>query len=175
MRKSRPTLAWLMALVALVGLNFAAVRAWESYRSVGPHSRHTRYIENTYDLIENAYDLMGYGGLPMADVLAVGLLAGVLGDRSRPFILGFMVFGLIALVAFVACAALYPESVIESRILWVLRSLPRGIFGLSPPVRTSILYAIAACLVVLPQFALALLGGSLFQVLSRRTRATAEI
>jgi hypothetical protein len=166
MRKPRLTLAWLMALVALVALNFAAVRAWLSYRvghGVGADGRQMTYVENTYDL-------MGYGGLPMADVLAVGLLAGIIGVRWRPFILGFMVFGLIALVAFVACAALYTEGVIQPRILWVLRSLPRDIYGLSPAVRTPILYAIAACLVVLPQLALAMLGGFLFQVLSRRTR-----
>jgi hypothetical protein len=47
--------------------------------------------------IENTYNLIGYGGLPMADVLAVGLLAGIIGLRWGPFILGFMVFGLISI------------------------------------------------------------------------------
>ena len=65
MRKPRLTLAWLMVLVALVALNFAAVRAWLSYRVghvVGADGRQMTYIENTYDL-------MGYGGLPMGTSL----------------------------------------------------------------------------------------------------------
>jgi hypothetical protein len=119
-----------MALVALVALNFAGIRAWLSYgvgHGVGSDGRQVTYIENTYDL-------MGYGGLPMADVLAAGLLAGIVGVRWRPFILGFLVFGLMAFIAFVACAALYTEGVIQPRILWVLRSLPQSIHGFSPAV-----------------------------------------
>jgi hypothetical protein len=166
MRNPRLTVAWVMALVALVALDFAGVRAWLYYRvghGVGPDGRQLTWIENTYDL-------MGCGGLPMAVLLAAGLLAGIFGVRWRPFMLGFMAFGAAALVAFVACAALYTEGVIQPRILWVLRSLPRSIYSLSPAVRTSILYAVSASLVVLPQLAVALLGGALFQALSRRTR-----
>ena len=88
--------------------------------------------------------------------------------------LGFMAFGATALVAFEACAALYTEGVIQPCILWVLRSLPRSIYSLSPAVRTSVLYAVSASLMVLPQLAVALLGGPLFQALSRRM-AMAEL
>ena len=79
--------------------------------------------------------------------------------------LGFMAFGAAALVAFMACAALYTEGVIQPRILRVLRSLPRSVYSLSPAVRTSILYAVSASLAVLPQLAVALFGGALFRAL----------
>jgi hypothetical protein len=166
MRKPRLTVASVMALVALAALNFAGIRAWLYYRvghGVSPHGVQMTYIDNTYDL-------MGYGGLPMADLLAAGLLARSFGVTRRPFLLGLMAFGAAALVAFVACAALYTEGVIQPFILWVLRSLPRSIKTLRPSVRTSILYAIAASLVVLPQLAVAVLGGAIFQALSSRRR-----
>jgi hypothetical protein len=166
MRYPRLTVAWLMALVAWVALTVAGVRAWLHYRvghGVGPDGRQLTFIDNTYDL-------MGIGGLPMAVLLAAGLLAGILGVRWRPFMFGLMAFGAAAVVVFVSCAALYTEGVIQPRILWVLRSLPRSIHSLSPAVRTSILYAVSASLVVLPQLAVALLGGALFQAHSKRMR-----
>jgi hypothetical protein len=153
-----------MALVALIAFTFAGVRAWLSYRvghGVGANGRPLTFINNTYDLI-------GYGGLPMTVLLASGLLAGIFGVRSRPFVLGFMVFGFAALIAFVICAVLYTEGVIQPRILWVLRSLPQSVHGLSPAVRTFILYAISARLVFVPQLAVALLGGAIFLALSKR-------
>jgi hypothetical protein len=154
-----------MALVALVALTFAGVRGWLYYRvghGVGSDGRPLTVINNTYDL-------MGYGGLPMAVFLAAGLVAGILSVRWRYFMLGFMAFGAVALIAFVACAALYTEGVIQPRILWVVRSLPRGVYSFSPAVRVFIFYAVSASVVVLPQLAVALLGGALFQALSRRT------
>jgi hypothetical protein len=154
-----------MAFVAVVALTLAGVRGWLYYRvghGVGSNGRPFTWINNTYDL-------MGYGGLPMAVFLAAGLVAGILSVRWRSFMLGFAAFGAAALVAFEACAALYTEGVIQPRILWVLRGLPRSVSSLSPAVRISILYAVSASLVVLPQLAVALLGGALSQALSRRT------
>jgi hypothetical protein len=156
-----------MALVGLVALTFAGIRAWLYYRAghgIGPDGRPLTFINNTYDL-------MWYGGLPMAVFLAAGLVAEIFGVKWRPFVLGFVAFGTGALVAFVVCAALHTEEVIQPRILWVIRSLPRSVFSLRPAVRTLFLYAVAASLVVLPQLAVALIGGAICHALSRRTRS----
>ena len=45
------------------------------------------------------------GALPMANVLAVGILIGQRRPGSRPFLLGFEAFGAMALALFVALAS----------------------------------------------------------------------
>lgn len=165
MRLPRFSVVWVMAFIALAVLSLGAIRAWLSLRTghgVGVSGQQVKYIDNTFDLL-------GYGGLPMADLLAGGLLAGLAHPRFRPFWLGFELFGTMAMVVFAVSATLYTEGMIQPRILSVLRSLPRRIYGLSPAVRTSALYAVSATLVVLPQLAVALIGGFVFHAVSRGT------
>jgi hypothetical protein len=75
-------IAWLMVAVAIAGINFAAIRA-------------------LLDLNGTAAQLLLVGALPMANVLIVGIMIARQRVRSRPFLLGFEVFGAIALALYI--------------------------------------------------------------------------
>src|SRR3954447_665511 len=72
-----------MVAVAIAALDFAAIRAFLNFPEVG---------------------LLVLGALPMANVLAVGILVGQQRPGSRPFLLGFEAFGGMALAFFVTFA-----------------------------------------------------------------------
>ncbi len=82
-------IAWVMVAVAIAAFDFGAIRAM--FGSWG-HS-------------------LLLGALPMANVLAVGILVGQQRPGSRPFLLGFEVFGAMALAFYVvAYAWFFPKS-----------------------------------------------------------------
>jgi hypothetical protein len=93
MRLPRFGIAWIMALVALVALNFAAYRAC-----------YYTYWTNDGAWF-NQLDVLFTGAIPMANVLIVGLLVALRHRDSRPFLLGFETFGLIAWITYVALVA----------------------------------------------------------------------
>jgi hypothetical protein len=68
-----------MVLVAIAALNFGAIRALWYDLATGRNS--------------NRLEVLGLGALPMANVLAVGLWINLGRRGSRPFLLGFEVFG----------------------------------------------------------------------------------
>jgi hypothetical protein len=79
-----------MVLVAIAALNLGAMRAcyydfWTSDAAIA-----------------NKLDVLAIGSLPMANVLAVGVLIGLWSRKSRPFLLGFEAFGAGALVVYIA-------------------------------------------------------------------------
>ena len=108
---------------------------------------------------------MVLGALPMANVLAVGILIGQRRPGSRPFLLGFEAFGAMALALFLALEFL-PRcgSVILRRTIceWT------GIMGPSTFRFHPIAGFVGAVMLGLPQVAFALIGG----FLSRRFRVT---
>ena len=53
--------------------------------------------------------LLILGALPMANVLAVGILIGQRRPGSRPFLLGFEAFGAMALALYVALASFFGD------------------------------------------------------------------
>ena len=113
--------------------------------------------------------LLLLGALPMANVLAIGLLVAHEHPRNRPFILGFEVFGAFALVLFVFLAiAIRGELVMDYYLFPALRPLNQAY--LKNPIFILRLAGISATGVVLalPQLLFALIGGAL----SRRFKIT---
>jgi hypothetical protein len=97
--------------------------------------------------------LLLLGGLPMANILAVGLLPLVLkgsgGGRRNPSLVGFEAVGWSVLLLYAACAVHHPDT-IRGGVVCALGPLrPLG----GSPVLT------AAVGLLLPQVALALFGG----------------
>jgi hypothetical protein len=84
-----------MVAVALAALDFGAIRA--------PLPRHEHVLD------EQRSVLLLLGALPMANVLAVGLLIGHRRRGSRRFLSGFVVLGAIASAVYVEVASLFAE------------------------------------------------------------------
>ena len=107
----------------------------------------------------NLSELIVFGALPMANILAVGLLR-LWADRkgrgqTRPFLVGFEVCGWVTLFVFVTCAVLATDS-LHDGVGYLLRSAK-----LTPGDRFFLICAVAILLV--PQFALASVGGWLIR------------
>jgi hypothetical protein len=113
------------------------------------------------------------GTLPMANVLAVGMLVGQRRPGSRPFLLGFEVFGAMALALFVDLASLLPygDGLMNSYLSPLIEPMEKFIGRDRPFV--FIPTACLGCVAMLgwPQLAFALIGG----FLSRRFKITITI
>jgi hypothetical protein len=159
--------AWIMVAVAIAAFDFGAIRA-------------------VFDLESRFLFFFCVLVIPMANILAVGLLLAFLRPRSRDFLKGFEVFGAIALV-FVAVLAVRAEGLVQFYLIppMVLYGAIIGppppmvlygaIIGSPPPIRQSWPFdrlLVGSCLLSLwatwPQLAFALMGG--FR--SRRSGAT---
>ena len=144
MKMPRFRIAWGMVAVAIAALDFAAIRA-------------SLAIPEVFFLV--------MGALPMANVLAVGILIGQQRPGSRPFLLGFEAFGAMTLALFVTFAlALFcvdKSALINSYLIPVIQPLEK-IIGQNRPF-VFIPIACFACVVMLslPQVAFALIGGIL--------------
>jgi hypothetical protein len=133
-----------MVVIAVVALNLTAMRAVSDIRS------HTN---------NHGVAILALGVLPMANILAVGLLIGRRQRGSRPFLLGFEAFGAAALVVYLALVGFFAEGSVMPYLYLVLNPLAKTI-GLHIPV----FYSVTAVMLGLPQLAFALIGG----VLSRQ-------
>ena len=144
MKPPRSRIAWIMVAVAIAALDFAVIRASFDIPEVG---------------------LLVLGALPMANVLAVGILIGQWRPESRPFLLGFEAFGATALALFVAVAvaSLFLDNyrLIISYLTPVIERIENSIGPNRPFVFIPI--GLFAMVVMLdwPQLAFALLGGFL--------------
>jgi hypothetical protein len=145
MKVPRFRIAWVMVVVALAALNFAVFRA-----AVDAHTK--------------IGVLLALGAMPMASVLAIGLIIGYRRHGSRPFLLGFESFGAMALALFAALVVLFGEKVLESYTRIFIDPLSK-IIG---PDRPLIHIPVAYVALGLPQVAFALMGG----FLSRKYRIT---
>jgi hypothetical protein len=83
MKAPRFRLAWIMVAVAIAALDFWAIQA-----VIGVRDDRIGYVIGTFLLV---------GALPMANVLLAGFLIKQRQSESRPFVLGFEVFGVVAL------------------------------------------------------------------------------
>ena len=147
MRLPRFRIAWVMVAVAIAALDFAAIRALPGSPSG---------------------ELVLLGALPMANVLAVGLLIGLRHRGSRPFLLGFEAFGVMALAFYIALTGFSPHPGVISYLDLLLQPTSRTIGTGRPGVLIAIICSIAVVMLGLPQFTFALIGG----FLSRRFKIT---
>jgi hypothetical protein len=85
----------IMLVVAIAALDFVAIRALFGFRSL-------------------MGELLILGALPMANVLAVGLASRQRRPGTRPFLLGFVPFGAMALALYVATATSFPREIVVS-------------------------------------------------------------
>jgi hypothetical protein len=136
-------IAWMMVAVAIAALDFAAIGA-----ILG---------SGTGDL----GIVLVLGALPMANVLAVGLLIGQQRPGSSPFLLGFETFGAMALALFIALASCVPRAIVMDYLVPFVRPMERIIGRDRPLVFVPIVCL--GCVVMLgwPQLAFALIGGFL--------------
>ncbi len=150
MKAPRFRIAWVMVGIAIAALDFAAIRAMHGHPEIG---------------------LLGLGALPMANVLVVGSLVAQQRPGSRPFLLGFGVFGAMALALFVALVSFVQDSErLISSYLALLVVLPMDKFVGSDRYFAYLPLACSVVVVMLtwPQVAFALIGG----FLSRRFKVT---
>jgi hypothetical protein len=106
-------------------------------------------------------ELILLGALPMTNVQAIGLIP-LWADRNgrgrtRPLLVGFEICGWVTLLVFVACAVLATRS-FHTVVGEIVRSLLRR-----PEEPLFLIVAVAAAILLLPQLALALVGGWLIR------------
>src|SRR4051794_10506007 len=93
-----------MVIVAIAALNFGAIRAVMDQG--GPTN-----------------ERLAMGAIPMANFLAVGLLLGFRRRMSRPFLLGFELFGATALASYSIVASLFSVEVVFPYLHSVIQPL----------------------------------------------------
>ena len=156
MKMPRFRIAWLMVAVAIAAIDFAAIRALLGLGA------------------SLVWGLLLVGALPMANVLIVGILIARQRVKSRPFLLGFEVFGAIALALYIYLATSSPLSPLsakgplESYLLLVFDPLNAVIGSNQPFVRAAIVLLVGIPMLVGPQLVFAVIGG----LLSRRFKIT---
>jgi hypothetical protein len=138
-------IAWVMVFVALAALNFAVFRTAADAHSI-------------------TGILFAMGAMPMATVLAIGLIIGYRRHGSRPFLLGFESFGAMAFALFAVPAAFSGEKVLDFYIGIFIDPLSKIIGPDRPLIHIPVAYVVLG----LPQLAFALTGG----FLSRKYRVT---
>jgi len=142
-------IAWVMIFIALAALNFAAVRAaLDGFGLIG--------------------ELLALGFIPMASILAIGLLIGFLRRGSRPYLLGFELFGAIASVLYVLLVIFYGNETLRPYASLFIDPLEEIIGRERPLIFVPIACTVGALVLTLPQVAFALVGG----FLSRKNRIT---
>ena len=120
-------------------------------------------IQACFDSYGQWAELLLLGALPIANVLAVGLLVAQQRPKSRPFLLGFETFGAAALALFAVLVICFRRETVTPYVDLALLPVFR-IIGLDPPW----VYILTTCFVVVvmlgvPQLAFALIGGFLFR------------
>ena len=150
MKAPRFRIGWLMVAVAIAALDFAAIGA-----ILG---------SGTGDF--GIFLLLG--ALPMANVLAVGMLIGLQSSESSPFLLGFEAFGAMALALYVALLSWRPRGLVISLPFVINPVLEQTVGRDRPFVFIPILCFGSVVMLGWSQVALALIGG----FLCRRFRVT---
>jgi hypothetical protein len=116
-------------------------------------------------------DLLLLGALPMANVLAVGTLVGQRRPGSRPFPLGFVPFGVMALTLYVAMATSFPREMAMFSTGPLTDYLGKIIRQDRPLLFVPAQVFACVVMLVLPQVVFALIGG----LLSRKFMITVRI
>jgi hypothetical protein len=135
-------IAWVMVAVAVVAFDFGAGRA-------------------IFDSDGNAGAFLTLGALPMAHILAVGILCGRRRPGSRPFLLGFETFGTMALALYVVSTILFDVDLVASYLRPVLDPMSEAVDAFPPFASIPVLCSAVMVMLVLPQVVFALIGGFL--------------
>ena len=141
-------IAWVMVAIAIAALDFAAIRALLKLESF-------------------VAGFSIFGALPMANILAGGILIGLRRRERHPFLLGFVKFGAMALALYVALTS--SLDVARSPYLGLLDNyLAQNptveiISQNHPFVFRPIQCFVTVVMLVWPQVAFALTGGFLFR------------
>ena len=150
MKAPRFRIAWIMVAVAVAAINFAPIRALNDPGLGGV--------------------LLVVGALPVANVLVVGMLIARKRPGSRPFLLGFEVFGALALALYLV-AVPYAGSrggLWDRYLSQVFDPLHPVLQPYGPFAVTAIGLFVGFVMLVGPQFVFAVIGG----LLSRRFKVT---
>jgi hypothetical protein len=147
MKVLRFRIAGVMVVIAVAALDFWAIRA------VWGHE----YL-----------DLLATGALPMANVLAVGLLIRHRSRGNQPFLLGFETCGAMALAVYLTGMTLSREELVTSFINLVAKPYVTTFAPIRITGAVVDLYCLAAVTWGLPQLAFGVIGG----FLSRRFKIT---
>jgi len=151
---TRLTISDLMALVLLVALDIWVGKA----------------LRGIPLFVPDLSDLIIFGALPMASVLAIGLYPILRSHhepkRDRPGMVGFEIGGLAALLAFLVCSLILTRPLHDG-----VGDLLRAI-GLGPP--GPVFLTAAVVLLLVPQLAVALLGVWLYRRYDIRVKIIVE-
>jgi hypothetical protein len=101
MKIPRFRIAWLMVFVAVAALNFWVFRicyydVWTNYAATA-----------------NKIDVMYVGSMPMANILLLGILISLRRRESRPFLMGFEIFGAAALAIYMTLNSFYCHELVR--------------------------------------------------------------
>jgi hypothetical protein len=162
MNLPRFSIAWIMAIIAIVAIDFAVIRE----------------LDRTGTLVGG---LIAIGSLPMAGILMLGIPSLIKGFSGRgdvrPFLNGFEGVGWTILFVYTGSAILFPES-IAGQLESVLDSLLELMgWDTSDPSWHLFGLFVGILIHLLPQSVIALIGGWLNQRLEiritiKRRRAT---
>jgi hypothetical protein len=142
-------IAWVMIAIAIAALDFAAIRTVLDFKSpLGA--------------------VLLSGALPMANVLIVGLVIAQQLPKTRLFLVGFELFGAIALASCIALALSFPGGPIRPYVSMVLDPILATMGPAPPVIRFPIIWCVVPVMLAWPQGAFALIGG----FLSRKFRVT---
>ncbi|WP_435019393.1 hypothetical protein TA3x_001272 [Tundrisphaera sp. TA3] len=155
-RSRRISIGWLMVFVAVVAIEFGAIRA------AFPRSKARGYAPPVNS--RNKLEFWARGGLPMANLLAIGLLAGWRRRVGRTWLVGFELAGFAALAAYVF--AVHHEC--ERRYLRWSDVVPSDLLG-----NHVVAQVCASTILVMPQVVIALIGGWLARWAHPPARASA--
>jgi hypothetical protein len=152
MKPPRLRIVWVMILVAFAALEFAAIRA-------------------VIDLGGPTNYLLGLGAMPMANILVAGSLVGRRCLGGRAFLVGFEVFGAIALASYVVSATAFAREWVIPYISLMHTPLMAHIdssISMPLPFYAVVYYLVLAVLLGLPLLGCALIGGFLCRGLAGR-------
>jgi hypothetical protein len=140
---SSAAVARLAILAIVVGVNYGVLE----------RARHLS--------LQPSHQVLLLGGAPMVQLLALAYVVGRRAPRSRPFVRGFLVAGVAAMLAFVVVASLMSETLIVPIIRGALAPLVARLPANAPLGHAKILAlnAVGVLLLLLPQLIVALLGG----------------
>jgi hypothetical protein len=155
-------IAWAMAFVAVIALEFGAIRALSAMQL-------RANLEGSRDL-SLMIGALALGAVPMANILAVGLLIGLWRRGTHPFLWGFETFGASALALYVAGVSLLTEELARLLFDLIVKHLFTTLWN--GPYRNYvghlIGYSVMIAVLALPQVAFALIGGFVFRYFKTR-------